>query len=87
MLKDYTREAFSQIVSSLWIGVDPFNSNFAIFDVRPKEVQFDLEVLGSWSEALFSSKDESSIVIFKYGTVDGRGQGQWKSDWRWHLQQ
>ncbi len=55
--------------------VDLEHLDLTRLDVAPKEVPFNMKVLGARGEALVNCKYEGSIVVFENGAVNTSGEG------------
>ena len=66
-LEDLFDQSFGEVVSTLILSRNPYNFNVSIGNFVPKEMPFDVVVLGSAGDLLLGGKSESSVVVFMYG--------------------
>ena len=77
--ENFSIEALGKVVSQLVSGCNLEHFNISVADVVPKEVPLNQEVLGAISNALLSSEQQSTVIVFKDSAANGRLEVRWQS--------
>ena len=75
-----TIESLCQLIGPLFQSVNLHNDNSSVANMSPEERPLHLKILGAVDNVFVCCQQESSIVVFKDLTLDGRLKGVWKID-------
>ena len=75
VLEQFTHKYLGEVICSLQIRSHFVDTHVSIFDILPKEMPLDMEVLGAGGDALIGGKQECSVVVFEHTGMDAGAEG------------
>lgn len=70
--ENFAVETLGKVIGQLFCSGDLENFNIAVLNMVPEEVPLDKKILGPIGDALLGCKKQSTIVVFKDTTTNGR---------------